>query len=154
MYVLPVARGAEVISCIREGLVWVRHDGTQVNSPYFVPVLTAGPHGPVSESSVKGFMILLPSRENKQASPTWIPVISAAVISLLAVHVAWLDSVRGPRCGCIFPARVTARKAGNRVYVPGASPEAAISVDSFRRLLPAAPHICSVQPLERHFPLV
>ena len=130
-----VARGAEVVSCLREGMAWVRHDGTQVRSPYFVPVLTAGPLGPDPESRVKGFMVLLPSRKNRQASPTWIPVIATAVISLMAVHVGWLDSVRGPRCGCLFPARVSARRAGRRVYVPASDHNAAMSVDSFRRLL-------------------
>ena len=133
--ICTVARGADVVSCLREGLSWVRSDGTQVRSPYFVPALTAGPHGPDPASAVKGFMILIPSRKNKQASPTWIPVVAVTVISLLAVHVRWLDSAIGTRCGCMFPARVASRRAGRRVYVPASSPDAAMSVDSFRRLL-------------------
>ena len=144
-----VARGAEVVSCLREGLAWVRPDGTQVRSPYFVPVLTAGPLGPDPESRVKGFMILLPSRKNKQASPTWIPVVASAAISLLAVHVAWLDSVRGTCCGSLFPARVSARRAGRRVYVPAPCPNAAMSVDSFRRLLrQAIAQCCNLAPTQ------
>lgn len=145
--ICTVARGAEVVSCLREGLSWVRPDGTQVRSPYFVPALTIGAGGPESESAVKGFMVLLPSRKNKQTSPTWIPVVAVSVISLLAVHIRWLDSTMGTRCGTIFPARVVARRAGRRAYVPASKPDAAMSVDSFRRLLrQALIECCGLSP--------
>ena len=147
MAICTVARGAEVVSCLREGLVWVRPDGTQVRSPYFVPELTMGPDGPVTGSQVKGLMVLLPSRKNRQASPTWIPVIATAAISLLAVHVQWLDSIRGPRCGALFPARVSSRQAGRRVYVTAPNPVTAMSVDSLRLLLrQALTECCSLRP--------
>ena len=133
--ICTVARGAEVVSCLREGIAWVRPDGTQVRSPYFVPELTMGPDGPVTGSQVKGFMVLLPSRKNRQASPTWIPVIASVAISLLAVHVQWLDTTRGPRCGALFPTRMASRRAGRRVYVTAPNPVTAMSVDSFRLLL-------------------
>ena len=130
-----VARGAEVVSCRREGLVWVRSDGTQVRSPYVVPTMAAIQASANSAPAIKGFMVLLPSRKNRQATPTWIPVIANMVISLLIVHVRWIDSLRGPRCGCLFPARVPARRAGKRVYTPSLQPDTAMSVESFRHLL-------------------
>ena len=130
-----MARGAEVCSCLRQGLTWVRHDGTQIRSPSFVPTVVAGPTGAAVASAVKGFLVLLPSRKNRQSTPTWVPVISSTVIAMLARHISWLDATRGCADGCLFPARASARKAGARVYVPSASHDKPMSVQSFRKLI-------------------
>ena len=135
MALCMMARGAEMCSCLREGLAWVRPDGTQVRSPFFVPALTTNPSGAVAAPLIKGFLVLLPSRKNRQATPTWVPVISSTVVSMLARHVQWLDATCGPRNGCLFPARVSARESGSRVYVPSQSPDAPMSVQSFRALI-------------------
>ena len=82
-----MARGAEVVSCRRDGIAWVRPDGTQVRSALFDPARAVGSVGPALVMKFRGFMILFPSRKNHQSTPTWVPVISAAVVSLLAKHI-------------------------------------------------------------------
>lgn len=142
-----MARGAEVCSCLRQGLAWVRHDGTQARSPFYVPNLAADPSGNAVASMVKGFLVLLPSRKNRQSTPTWVPVISSAVMSMLARHIQWLDTIRGQADGCLFPARVSAREAGVRVYVPSAAHDAPMSVQCFRRLIRLAlVQCCGLSP--------
>ena len=91
-----MARGAEVCACLREGLAWVRHDGTQVRAPLFAPSLVVDPKGVLAAPGVKGMLLLLSSRKNRQATPTWVPVISSTAITLLARHIRWLDRTRGP----------------------------------------------------------
>ena len=148
-----MARGAEVCSCLRQGLAWVRHDGTQVRSPSFVPNLIEDQSGAVVAGSVKGFLILLPSRKNRQSTPTWVPVISSTVMSMLARHIRWLDEIRGHADGCLFPARVSARKDGARIYVPSASRVTPMSVQSFRKLIRLAlVECCGLSPQQAsHF---
>ena len=148
-----VARGAEVVSCRREGIAWVRPDGTQVRSALFNPAQAVGSVGPALISKVRGFMILFPSRKNHQSTPTWVPVISAAVVSLLAKHIQWLDQIRGPSRGCLFPARRTVRVTGKRMYAPNLSPESAMSVDSLRVLVrQALTECCRLSPQQAaHF---
>jgi len=80
-------------------------------------------------------MILFPSRKNKQSVPSWIPVVSAPAILLLARHLQWVDTIRMGASGCLFPARVNARAKGERVYNPSSDPEAEMSVDTIRTLL-------------------
>ena len=130
-----MARGAEIVSCRREGIAWVRPDGTQVRAPLFNPVVSAGSSTPALLKHLRGFLVLFPSRKNHQSTPTWVPVISAAVVVLLAKHVAWLDVARSPTPGCLFPARRSARLDGARVYLPALLPESHMSVDSFRIIL-------------------
>ena len=148
-----VARGAEVVSCRREGITWVCPDGTQVRSSLFNPAQAVGSVGPALMNKVRGFMILFPSRKNHQSTPTWVPVISAAVVSLLAKHIQWLDQVRGPSRGCLFPAHRSTRVAGVRLYNPKLSPESAMSVDSFRLLVrQALTQCCRLSPRQAaHF---
>ena len=132
--ICTLARGAEIVSCLRHGIAWVRRDGTQVQEPGFVP-------SRLMLKQFSGALLLFPSRKNKQASPTWIPVMSSVTLRLLAHHLFWLDHIRRshriPRNNnlCLFPARRSRRYRGVRVYCPAVSPDAAMSVDSFRALL-------------------
>ena len=135
MALYTMTRGAEIVSCRREGIVWVRPNGTQVRSSFFNPARIVGSVGPALIKNVQGFMVLFPSRKNHQSTPTWVPVISAAVVSLLAKHIQWLDQVRGPISGCLFPARRSMRNTGMRVYTPKLSHESSMSVDSLRLLV-------------------
>ena len=130
-----MARGAEVCACLREGLAWVRRDGTQVRTPLFAPPLAVDPKGVLAVPGLKGLLLLLSSRKNRQATPTWVPVISSTAISLLARHIRWLDHIRGPMNGCLFPARASVRRGGVRSYVPSMCPDSHMSVQSFRALI-------------------
>ena len=130
-----LARGAEVVSCRREGIVWVRPDGTQIRIPLCNPMRNFGTSTSALLEHLRGFLVLFPSRKNHQSTPTWVPVISSAVVSLLARRLHWLDTVRGPKHGCLFPARRSARLARRRTYTPALAPEAAMSVDSFRTMI-------------------
>ena len=107
-----MARGAEVVSCRREGIEWVRPDGTQVRVPLYNPASSIGATTAALLNHRRGFLVLFPSRKNHQFTSTCVPVISSAVVSLLARHVKWLDTVRGPIPGCLFPARRSARRDG------------------------------------------
>ena len=130
-----LARGAEVVSCRREGIVWVRPDGTQIRIPLCNPMCNFGTSTSAILKHLRGFLVLFPSRKNHQSTPTWVPVISSAVVSLLARHLHWLDKVRGPKHGCLFPARRSTRLGRRRAYIPALAPEAAMSVDSFRKII-------------------
>ena len=144
-----MGRGAEIVSCRREGLVWVRHDGTQIRENLHNPERAIGSLGPVLLQAVKGFLILFPSGKNRQATPTWVPVISTMVVQLMAAHVNWLDRSRGVSRGCLFPTRVLARRSRRRVYNPAVNPESAMSVSSFRLLTrQALVECCSLTPAQ------
>ena len=80
--------------------------------------------------NLRGFLILFPSHKNHQSTPTWVPMISSAVVTLLARHVQWLDVVRGPKHGCLFPVRRSGLLGGERVYFPARGAGSAMSVDS------------------------
>ena len=130
-----MARGAEMASCRREGVVWVRPDGTQVRADLFSPLTSGKPANLSLFKQVRGFLLLFPSRKNHKSTPTWVPVVSAAAVSLLAEHLRWLDSYRGSSPGCLFPARRAAGPRWARTFTPSTDPEAAMSVDSFRQVL-------------------
>ena len=138
MALCTMARGAEIAGCRREGVVWVRPDGTQVRADLFSPLADQGPLCPPLFGQVRGFLLLFPARKNHQSTPTWVPVVSAAAVSLLARHLQWLDAYRGPSPGCLFPARRAAGPRWARTFVPTMDPEAAMSVDSFRLILRSA----------------
>ena len=139
--VCTVARGAEVIAWRREGLAWVRRDGTQVSQTRFKPH-RYGPRAGPRAGHVRGFMLLFPSRKNKQSTPSWIPVISATAVLLLSRHLQWLDGLRTSGGGCLFPARVSARIQGQRLYNPATNPESSMSVNSLRALIRLALREC------------
>ena len=139
--VCTLARGAELVSCRRFGVAWVKSDGSQVRTINFVP-----PPGMLKHFS--GVLLLFPSRKNKQAVPTWIPVVSRVALRFLAAHLRWLDGIRRSRTGPpgtdqrLFPARRSRRQGGVRVYQPAIPPSAGMSVDSFRLLLRQALVAC------------
>ena len=144
-----MARGAEVVSCRREGVVWVRPDGTQVRADLFSPLGGPGLEGPPLFKQVRGFLLLFPSRKNNKSTPTWVPVVSAAAVSLLAQHLRWLDAYRGASPGCLFPTRRATGLRWARTFVPATDPEAAMSVDSFRQVLRLAlVQCCGLSPLQ------
>ena len=132
--ICTLGRGAEIVSCRRHGVVWVRRDGSQVREPGFVPPS-------LHLSRFSGVLLLFPSRKNKQASPSWIPVVSRLALRLLSHHLLWLDQSRRSYCGpshddpSLFPARRARRHNRVRVYHPAEAPNTAMSVDSFRALL-------------------
>ena len=133
-----MARGAEIVSCRREGIAWIRLDGTQIRDDLYNPMDQVGSAGPALFTHVRGFLLLVPSRKNHQSTPTWIPIISAAAVSLLAAHLRWLDAYRGPSGGSLFPARRAAGPRWARTFTPASDSESAMSVDSFRLILRVA----------------
>jgi len=137
MGVVTVARGAEMVAWRRDGIAWVRPDGTQFPLNQFSPALTFGSNPRELLRRIRGFLLLFPSRKNKQSTPSWIPSISAPTILLLSRHLQWLDAVR-PSHGegaCLFPARVCTRNGGQREYLPNLCPDSAMSVNVLRTLL-------------------
>jgi len=130
--ICTVARGAEIVSTRRDGLAWVRNDGTQIRQEGFCPLTEFDSRHDLM-AAVKGFLLLFPSRKNKSSTPSWIPVISATVISLLARHIRWIDARRPGSGGCLFPARASRRNQGSRVYDPAL--DRPMGVDAFRMLI-------------------
>ena len=138
--ICTVARGAEISSLRRDGISWVRPDGTQVRTERFNPIGALGTFGADLLRSLRGFLILFPARKNKQATPTWVPVISGTVIALLAEHLEWLDVHVSGEGGALFPARKPYRVDGARRYRP--STTSAMSPDAFRKLIRLALEEC------------
>jgi hypothetical protein len=131
--ICTVARGAEITGCRRDGISWVRPDGTQVRTDRFSPINALNTSGLALLNSLRGFLILFPARKNKQSTPTWVPVISGTAITLLAQHLQWLDNHLPGEGGALFPARKPSRAGGFRHYAP--STKSPMSVNAFRKLL-------------------
>jgi hypothetical protein len=130
--VCTLARGDESVSCRQDGIAWIRHDGTQVRHRLF----GYPEHLELSAlNHLRGFLVLFPSRKNKLATPTWLPVVNAAVMLMLAKHLHWLAGHRPGTGGCLFPARKLTRKGYASTFAASAYPNRAMSAHSFRLLI-------------------
>ena len=151
--VCSIGRGDEITSCVREGISWVRQDGTQVRDADFTPIHHCRNKECRIQNCVRDFLILFPGRKNRQDSPSWIPIASATAIRMMALHLKWLKQVFPGGSRMLFPPRSNRRSAGRRLYAPPSNPSAGMSCESFRALLRQAIHeCCGVSPsLAAHY---
>ena len=148
-----LARGAGINECLRRGVVWVRHDGTVIHKLGNTRV-----HAHKSRRNcgkpgcVRGFLLLLPFRKNKQNVPSWIPVSMRYAVNLMQQHEQWLNSTASTS-PYLFIARQNAREGGKRVYTPNLTTTSQMSVQSFRSLLRQAVYECCnvTKPLAMEF---
>ena len=130
-----MGRGDEICSCLRHGIAWVLQSGRLVTHSDFTPGHHCQDKQCTRRGCVRGFLVLFPSRKNRQNSPSWIPVASAAAVRLMSAHLRWLNQDKGVPHRHLFIPRRANRSSGRRVYSGPLNPSAAMSVESFRDLL-------------------
>ena len=130
-----MGRGDEVCACLRRGIAWVLQNGRVVSSDKFVPGHHCKNKNCKHQRCVRGFLLLFPSRKNRQNSPSWIPVASAAAVRLMSAHLRWLDRAYPTQCKHLFVPRRPSRASGKRVYTVPTDKNAKMRVQSFRGLL-------------------
>ena len=130
-----VGRGDEICSCLRRGVAWVLQSGRVITDESFRPEHHCKDKNCRRQNCVRGFLILFPSRKNKQNSPSWVPVASAAAVRLMTSHLDWLDSTYPTGCRHLFLPRRSSRASGRRTYSAPLNPNARMSVQTFRNLL-------------------
>lgn len=132
-----LARGAGVTSCLRDGLSWVRRDGTQpAVEDNFVPRQCCHNSSCTNAKCVRGFLLLLPFRKNRRNAPSWIPIAEKSAIRMMANHQRWLRTL--PPGQFMFPARRRIRPkapAGPIYFVPNTNPDSRMSTNTLRSLL-------------------
>ena len=132
-----LGRGGSVIECLREGISWVRKDGTQFLSRDSHPPRPCCDKPSCDNTAcVRGFLLLFPSRKNHQNVPSWIPIAEKSAIRMMANHIAWLRTL--PPGRFLFPARTRIRpKAPNGPihYIPKTEYNSQMSTKTLRTLL-------------------
>ena len=134
-----LARGAGMVSCLREGYAWVRKDGTLVNNSLsFTPQQSCNAKQCSHPACVRGFLILFPGRKNRRNSPSWIPVAEMNAVAMMARHLRWLRHAHKGRF--MFPARKRTRRRNvdgkvDISWAPNTSRNSQMSTASFRALI-------------------
>ena len=142
-----LARGAGIRSCTRKGVSWIRANGTTYRGSE-KPVRHCTSKECTISNCVRGFLLLLPYRKNRQAQPTWIPVAERSATKLLANHLSWLKGV-GAKSDSLFIARKFSKKEGINMFLPNLGPNSCMSVQSFRKLLRTAlVQCCNITPAQ------
>ena len=117
---------------MRLGVAWVRMDGSIC--PHGLTFLSlTDTHIRSLHKTIRGFLLLFPTRKNRLSTPSWIPVAEQHAISMLAAHITWLRKI-GSQSPAMFLARKVGRSSGTRCYHPNTSASSRISTDTFRLL--------------------
>ena len=140
---LGLARCAGVTSCLREGISWILCDGTQAqDNPPFVPAVKCDMSGCDLIGCVKGFLVLIPFRKNKQAAPTWIQIAEKNAIAIVSAHLQFLRRLR-PSSPYMFLSREEPIQVnGSLVFQPCTHKESFMSTNDFRDLVRLALREC------------
>ena len=135
--ICTLARGAGVTSCLRDGLSWVRRDGSQpAPQDNFNPRQCCNNALCTNDRCVRGFLLLLPFRKNRRNAPSWIPIAEKSAVRMMANHQKWLRTL--PPGRFMFPARRRIRPRapnGPIHFVPNTDPNSRMSTDTLRSLL-------------------
>ena len=139
-----LARGAGVTTCLRHGMFWVRVNGTIIRKG-LPPRKTPPPQ-------LRGFLLLLPWRKNRQFGPSWIPISDTTAVRLMHTHLLWLYGIDS-KSSALFLPRVNARRHGLWIYNPNTAPGARMSTNSYRDLLrDALQECCGLNRVHAHLP--
>ena len=133
MALCVLARGAGIHSCIRQGVSWIRNNGTTYRG-HDRPVKHCDRKDCKRPNCVRGFLILLPFRKNRQSQPTWMPVAERSAVYMLANHLEWL-ATSGSKSDALFIARKVGRRNRQMVFPPNLSATSRMSTQSFRTIL-------------------
>ena len=133
MALCVLARGAGIHSCIRKGVSWIRNDGTTYRGRD-KPIKHCDKKECKRPNCVRGFLLLLPFRKNRQSQPTWMPVAERSAVQMLADHLQWLND-SGCKGDALFVARKVGRRNKRTVFPPNLSAESRMSTKSFRTIL-------------------
>ena len=134
--VLALARGAGVTSCLSRGVSWVACLGHQLPpDPSFRPAVRCDRSGCAHPRCVKGFLILIPFRKNKQDAPTWIPIAEKNAISLMAQHLSFLHGLQPATTSMFLGRDSVSFVKGRPVYLPLTHPGSRMSTEEFRALI-------------------
>ena len=109
-----IGRGDEVCWCVRLGIAWVLQSGRMITNQTFKPRHDCRDKSCQISGGIRGYLVLFPSRKNRQGSPSWIPIASAAAIRMMSDHLTWPNKVFPSGCKYMFVPRRFIRKAGKR----------------------------------------
>ena len=142
-----LARGAGINTCTRKGVSWVRNDGTTYCGRE-KPTKHCNDKGCKREGCVRGFLLLLPFRKNRQLQPTWMPVAERSAVKMMSDHLAWLELHRC-KSDKLFIARKVGRHNRRMIFPPNLSRTSSMSNQSFRTLLrQAIEECCGLSPAQ------
>ena len=136
-----VARASGICECLRHGLAWVRCDGTLSHDTRQIPEAICRAKGCRGASCVKGMLLLLPFRKNKQSTPSWMPVMERNALRLLCEHLRFLRRSR-VKSQFMFIPRMKRIVNKVHIFVPSNNVETPMSPDNLRTLLRQAIREC------------
>ena len=141
-----LARGAGITSTVQFGFAWVRHNGTLLHDTSIIPDRSRC-SGILCKATncVRGVLLLLPYRKNKQHEPTWIPISDPCALTIFAAYLRWRAKV-ATKNKAMFPARRPARRNGARCYVPATGADQPMKTDTLRTLIRQACMECCRLP--------
>lgn len=135
-----LARGADIHSCTRKGITWIKNDGTTYRGSK-KPTRHCHNKHCKRKNCVRGFLILLPFRKNRQSQPTWMPVAERSAVRMMADHLSWLDE-NSCQSDKLFIARKVGRHHRKITFPPNLSSTSSMSTQSFRTILRQAIQEC------------
>ena len=134
-----LTRGAGITACLRDGLAWVRKDGTIPSDLVeFTPQQTCNAMQCSHTTCVRGFLLLFPFRKNHRNSPSWIPVAEVNAVAMMARHLRWLSHLPNGRFMFLARKRVRSKNTNNKVnisWAPNTSRNSQMSTASYRQLI-------------------
>ena len=129
-----VARGGGICDCLRDGITWVREDGTMIHDTTFVPSKICRDMKCKKHVCIRGLLLLLPFRKNKVSTPSWMPVLERATLRLLCQHLRWLRR-QCPHTKFLFVPRVKRGFYQKQVFAPSPAVRNPMHVNTLRLLL-------------------
>ena len=129
-----VARGGGICECLRDGVTWVRADGTMVHDTRFIPAEICHDLQCRKAECIRGLLLLLPFRKNKVATPSWMPVVERNTLRILCRHLRWLRR-HSAASKFLFVPRIKRGYRHNQVFVPSPFVRNPMHVDTLRLLL-------------------
>ena len=143
-----VARGGGICECLKDGVTWVRADGTMIHDTTFIPSAICSNMQCRKPTCIRGLLLLLPFRKNKVATPSWMPVLERNTLRLLCRHLRWLRE-HAANTKFLFVPRIKRGHYHNQVFVPSPFVRNPMHVNTLRLLLRQALVQCCVLTVQQ-----
>ena len=143
-----VARAGGTCECLRHGLSWVKADGSLVHDTRIIPSTFCSHSNCSRASCVRGVLLLLPFRKNKQSTPSWMPILERHTLRLLADHLRFLRREGVTATHLFIPRRKRIVKR-QHVFVPAKASQTPMTPDKLRFLFrQAIVECCGLSPTQ------
>ena len=143
-----IARAGGSCECLKHGLSWVRADGTLEHDSRFIPPTICHNMRCVKPSCVRGLLLLLPFRKNKQSTPSWMPILERNTLRILCEHLRFLRRERVTSAHLFVPRRKRIVR-GVHVFVPATNSPTPMTPNQLRSLFrQAIVECCGLTPTQ------